>query len=114
RQAGQRRGAGMATLSVTHPDIYDFITAKDLDREAAEGDISTYNISVLVDDQFMRNARDGDDSYQAALLRDIAEHAWKTGEPGLIFIDTINRYNPALDALGPIKATNPCVTGDTL
>src|SRR5690606_32271743 len=43
-----RRGAGMATISIEHPDVHDFITAKDLDREKAEGDISTFNISVLV------------------------------------------------------------------
>ncbi|KHG66602.1 ribonucleoside-diphosphate reductase [Thermus sp. 2.9] len=49
-----RRGAGMATLSIEHPDLLDFLTAKDLDREKAEGDISTFNISVLVSDAFMR------------------------------------------------------------
>ncbi|RDI96113.1 ribonucleoside-diphosphate reductase [Meiothermus sp. QL-1] len=47
-----RRGAGMATLSIDHPDLLDFLTAKDLDREAAEGDISTFNISVLVTEAF--------------------------------------------------------------
>jgi len=54
RQGGTRRGAGMATLSIEHPDLLDFLTAKDLDREKAEGDISTFNISVLVSDAFMR------------------------------------------------------------
>ncbi|MER3536364.1 MAG: adenosylcobalamin-dependent ribonucleoside-diphosphate reductase [Thermus sp.] len=54
RQGGVRRGAGMATLSVDHPDILDFITAKDLDREGAEGDISTFNISVLATDAFLK------------------------------------------------------------
>ncbi|APD08940.1 MULTISPECIES: adenosylcobalamin-dependent ribonucleoside-diphosphate reductase [Thermus] len=49
-----RRGAGMATLAIEHPDLLDFLTAKDLDREKAEGDISTFNISVLVSDAFMR------------------------------------------------------------
>ncbi|AEV15598.1 Ribonucleoside-diphosphate reductase, adenosylcobalamin-dependent [Thermus sp. CCB_US3_UF1] len=53
RQGGTRRGAGMATLSIDHPDLLDFLTAKDLDREKAEGDISTFNISVLVTDAFM-------------------------------------------------------------
>jgi ribonucleoside-diphosphate reductase alpha chain len=53
RQGGTRRGAGMATLSVDHQDVLDFLTAKDLDREKAEGDISTFNISILATDRFM-------------------------------------------------------------
>ncbi len=52
RQGGVRRGAGMATISIDHPDVLDFLTAKDLDREAAEGDISTFNISILVTTAF--------------------------------------------------------------
>jgi ribonucleoside-diphosphate reductase alpha chain len=98
-----RRGAGMATLSINHPDIQDFITAKDLDREKAEGDISTFNISVLVSDDFMRCSKT-----MSGTLYDIANHAWQTGEPGLIFIDRINDYNPMRAAFGDIKATNPC------
>jgi len=53
RQGGTRRGAGMATIDVAHPDVLDFLTAKDLDREAAEGDISTFNISILASDAFI-------------------------------------------------------------
>ena len=53
RQGGTRRGAGMATIDVAHPDVLDFLTAKDLDREAAEGDISTFNISILATDAFV-------------------------------------------------------------
>ncbi len=105
RQGGTRRGAGMATMSVTHPDIHDFITCKDLGREADEGDISTFNISVLVSDAFMKKAKE---AKAAPVLQEIAEHAWQTGEPGLIFIDRINAYNPMRAALGEIKATNPC------
>lgn len=52
RQGGTRRGAGMATLAIDHPDLLDFLTAKDLDREAAEGDISTFNISILATQAF--------------------------------------------------------------
>ena len=104
RQGGTRRGAGMATMSVTHPDIQDFITCKDLEREEQEGDISTFNISVLVSDAFMEGAK----TRPSAALQDIAHHAWQTGEPGLIFIDRINAYNPLRGALGEIKATNPC------
>ena len=110
RQGGTRRGAGMATISITHPDIHDFITAKDLEREQAEGDISTFNISILVTDEFMQEAKG---KTGAGVLRDIADHAWQTGEPGLIFIDRINEYNPMREALGEIKSTNPCVTADT-
>jgi len=53
RQGGTRRGAGMATISIEHPSVLDFLTAKDLDREAAEGDISTFNVSILVSNKFM-------------------------------------------------------------
>jgi ribonucleoside-diphosphate reductase alpha chain len=54
RQGGTRRGAGMATIAIDHPDLLDFLTAKDLDREASEGDISTFNISVLVTESFWK------------------------------------------------------------
>ena len=118
RQGGTRRGAGMATMSVTHPDIQDFITCKDLEREEAEGDISTFNISVLVSDTFMETAKKtrasgAQQNVPRNVLQDVAEHAWQTGEPGLIFIDRINAFNPMRGALGDIKATNPCVTADT-
>ena len=109
RQGGTRRGAGMATMSATHPDIQDFITCKDLAREEAEGDISTFNISVLVTDDFMQRSK----GQKSGALHDVAEHAWQTGEPGLIFIDRINEFNPVRESLGDIKATNPCVTADT-
>jgi ribonucleotide reductase alpha subunit/intein/homing endonuclease len=100
-----RRGAGMATMSITHPDIQDFITSKDLDREQTEGDISTFNISVLVTDGFMAQAtKQG----KQGVLWDIADHAWQTGEPGLIYIDRINEQNAMRETLGDIKSTNPC------
>ena len=105
RQGGTRRGAGMATLSITHPDVHDFITSKDLEREQAEGDISTFNISVLVTDDFMRRAhREG----PQGTLWEIAQHAWQTGEPGLIYVDRINEFNPMRASLGEISSTNPC------
>ena len=105
-----RRGAGMATISVTNPDIEDFITSKDIAREKEEGDISTFNISVLVTDAFMEESKRGGGR---GVLQSIADHAWQTGEPGLIFIDRINQHNPMRGALGEIRATNPCVTRDT-
>ena len=105
RQGGTRRGAGMATMSITNPDLQDFITAKDLDREQQEGDISTFNISVLVSDDFMKeNIAD----VRQGVLWDIANHAWQTGEPGLIYIDRINEHNPMRAAMGDICSTNPC------
>jgi len=105
RQGGTRRGAGMATISITHPDVHDFITSKDLDREQAEGDISTFNISVLVSDEFMQTAQaEG----PQGVLWEIAQHAWQTGEPGLIYVDRINEFNPMRASLGDIKSTNPC------
>jgi ribonucleoside-diphosphate reductase alpha chain len=107
RQGGVRRGAGMATMSIDHPDIIDFVTAKDLDREYEEGDISTFNISVLVNDYFMSTYQMGVENSKE-LFQQIAEHAWQTGEPGLIYIDTINNNNLLLETEGPILATNPC------
>jgi ribonucleoside-diphosphate reductase alpha chain len=103
-----RRGAGMATMSITHPDISDFITAKDLEREQAEGDISTFNISVLVTDDFMQQNKHA----SSGTLWEIAEHAWQTGEPGLIYIDRINEHNPMRQSYGDIKSTNPCFPAD--
>ena len=105
RQGGTRRGAGMATISITHPDVHDFITAKDLDREQDEGDISTFNISVLASDAFMSESLS---EGNRGVLWDIADHAWQTGEPGLIFIDRINAHNPMRGVLGDIRSTNPC------
>lgn len=100
-----RRGAGMATISITHPDVHDFITSKDLEREQAEGDISTFNISVLVTDEFMQRAQaEG----PGGVLWEIAQHAWQTGEPGLIYVDRINEFNPMRASLGEIRSTNPC------
>ena len=104
-----RRGAGMATISITHPDVHDFVTAKDIEREQAEGDISTFNISVLVTDDFMKSTK----TEGRGTLQEIAEHAWSTGEPGLIYIDRINAENPMRAAYGDIKSTNPCFTADT-
>lgn len=110
RQGGVRRGAGMATLSAEHPDIQDFITCKDLKRERQEGDISTFNISVLVTRDFMRYAvrHAVPSTPESSTLDAIAQHAWETGEPGLLYVDTINENNLLYEEEGPIVATNPC------
>ncbi len=115
-QGGKRDGANMGVLRVDHPDIRAFIHAKD-DGTSAQ----RFNISIGVTDEFMRAAasggtitlrdpRDGaprgaEDA--ATLLEEIARSAWLTGDPGLVFLDAINRTNPT-PALGDIEATNPC------
>ena len=100
RQGGVRRGAGMATLSASHDDIFGFIEAKNLERERKDGDISTFNISVLMSGT--------PDTWDKFLLRTIADQAWATGEPGVIFEDVVNEHNLLAVVDGPIKATNPC------
>jgi ribonucleoside-diphosphate reductase alpha chain len=115
-RGGRRRGANMAVLDVSHPDIREFISAKH-----AAGRFEHCNLSVGVDDRFMRAAssggtydvRDPQSGKRAgrgdavALLRLIAEEAWTCGDPGLLFMDRINRANP-VPAMGRIEATNPC------
>jgi ribonucleoside-diphosphate reductase alpha chain len=116
RQGGRRRGANMGVLDVHHPDIEAFVTAK---RDPQR--LRNFNLSVAVDEAFMTaaaevrpialvNPRTGETtgSRQAnELLQLIATSAWETGDPGLIFLDRINRDNPT-PALGRISATNPC------
>jgi ribonucleoside-diphosphate reductase alpha chain len=113
---GRRRGANMAVLRVDHPDILDFVKAK---REGAS--FSTFNLSVGVTDAFMQAVRDGmayDLVHPASgrslgrqsapdVFDAIVDGAWATGDPGMLFIDAINRANP-VPHLGAIDATNPC------
>jgi ribonucleoside-diphosphate reductase alpha chain len=115
-QGGKREGANMGILRADHPDILEFVHAKD-DGVTAQ----RFNISVAVTDEFMaaaerreaytlRDPRDGSPrgSVNAGeLLDEIARAAWATGDPGLVFLDAINRHNPT-PALGEIEATNPC------
>ena len=116
RQGGRRRGANMGVLDVHHPDVETFIRAKE---DPAR--LRNFNLSVAVDDAFMRAAANGHEIAlmnprtgvvagrrdAAALLRLIASCAWQTGDPGLIFIDRISRDNPT-PSLGRITSTNPC------
>ena len=116
KQGGMRRGANMAILNVEHPDILKFIEAKD-NPEA----LTNFNLSVAVTDEFMKavekgtdynlvNPRTGEvtDKLNAKEVFDkIIDMAWRTGDPGVVFIDEINRHNPT-PKLGKIESTNPC------
>jgi ribonucleoside-diphosphate reductase alpha chain len=116
KQGGARRGANMGILSVHHPDILDFIRIK-----RRPGELENFNISVAVTDSFME-ALSGDKEYDllnprtGAVYRsirakevfsEIVESAWQTGDPGLVFIDVINRTNPT-PHIGVMESTNPC------
>jgi ribonucleoside-diphosphate reductase alpha chain len=116
KQGGARRGANMGILAVNHPDIEEFIKLK---RESRE--LTNFNISVAVTDDFLQALREDRDydlvnprtgekvkSVSAKKVFDeIVESAWETGDPGLVFIDVINRANPT-PHLGRIESTNPC------
>jgi len=116
KQGGKRRGANMGILRIDHPDIMDFIQMK-----ADMKTLQNFNISVAVTDKFMEalendseydliNPRDGEtvSTLKARMVWDIIlSNAWKNGDPGLIFIDEINRHN-ICPHLGEIEATNPC------
>lgn len=116
RQGGRRRGANMGILRVDHPDILEFITAKEKETE-----FRNFNLSVAVTDDFM-DAVEKNREYPLINPRTkkavrwinarkvfdlIVAMAWKNGEPGVIYLDTINKHNPT-PKLGEIEATNPC------
>jgi len=113
KEGGIRRGANMGILGIEHPDIEKFIKCKD------KGSFSNFNISVAINDKFM-NAVQENKTFELVfngklhkkvsakkLFNMIAKHAWQTGDPGILFIDTINKANPT-PSLGKIEATNPC------
>lgn len=102
QQGGMRRGANMGILNINHPDIREFIHCKDED-----GTISNFNISVGIFDDFMEKALANPKSEEAALLKEVADCAWRTGDPGIIFLDAINRGNTTPN-LGALESTNPC------
>ena len=122
KQGSTRRGANMGILHVTHPDILKFIGSKEDGKS-----ISNFNISVAVTEEWMEKVRDdaeydlinprtgkATDRLAAREVFDrLVEMAWKTGDPGIVFLDRINNDNPT-PQLGQIESTNPCITGDTL
>jgi ribonucleoside-diphosphate reductase alpha chain len=116
KQGGKRRGANMGILNADHPDIIKFITAK-----SDETTLSNFNISVGATDEFMEAVKKGS---QWSLINPrtnrevrtvgsrqifdlIVNNAWRSGDPGMIFLDEINRHNPT-PQLGRLEATNPC------
>lgn len=102
-QGGKRHAAQMAILHCDHADIDKFITCKDNDPYG----FTTLNLSVAATDDFMTRALSDLESPQAALFNKIVHMAWKTGDPGLFFIDTANKSNPT-PWLGPITGVNAC------
>jgi ribonucleoside-diphosphate reductase alpha chain len=116
KQGGARRGANMGILRVDHPDILDFIRLK-----TKPGELTNFNISVAATDAFIEAVK-GDGQYELVNPRsgrtvgkmrarevfdEIVKSAWETGDPGLVFIDKINRANPT-PQVGTMESTNPC------
>ena len=116
-QGGKRDGANMAVMSIYHPDILEFIECKKV-----EGDIHNFNISVGVDSNFMEAVKH-DMDYSLINPKDntvtghlnakevfnkIVEGAWRNGEPGMIFLDQVNKDNHVSEKYGEMIATNPC------
>lgn len=114
KQGGKRRGANMGLLRVDHIDIEEFIKCKD-QKEI----LNNFNISVALTDEFMEAVKNNKDFVlkfpnveskivnAKKLFDQICEHSWNSGDPGIIFIDEINRYNPT-PHIGDIETTNPC------
>jgi ribonucleoside-diphosphate reductase alpha chain len=101
KQGGTRRGANMGVLSVDHPDILEFIEAK---RDLKS--VTNFNLSVGMTRNFMDRLTEGEPG-ACVQFEKAAEAAWFSGDPGVVFLDQMNRFNPN-PLLGPFEATNPC------
>jgi ribonucleoside-diphosphate reductase alpha chain len=116
KQGGTRRGANMGILRVDHPDILEFIRCKE-----REGDLNNFNISVALTEKFMKSVKKNEEYdliathtgqskgklNAADVFGILVQKAWESGDPGIIFLDRINRDNPT-PHLGDIESTNPC------
>ena len=116
KQGGTRRGANMGILRVDHPDIEKFITCKE-----REGELNNFNISVALTEKFMQAVEQDEEFDLIAphsgqskgklkareVFFTLARKAWESGDPGIVFLDRINRDNPTPDQ-GEIESTNPC------
>ncbi|WP_209625977.1 adenosylcobalamin-dependent ribonucleoside-diphosphate reductase [Methanobacterium petrolearium] len=136
KQGGRRRGANMSILQIDHPNILEFITVKEKRKENSgkldekemttsrrefRDQLTNFNLSVAVDDEFIQKVQDDNlielvnprnnglvMSVPARMIFDLMVHtAWESGDPGILFMDEINRHNPT-PQLGLIQATNPC------
>jgi len=123
KQGGIRRGANMGIINSNHPDIEKFITAKEGNKQ-----LRNFNISILMMSDFWKYY-DANEPYPLVsprtgeivryvnprmLFDRVVYQAWESAEPGVIFFDKVNKYNPFFEHLGPIVTTNPCVSADTL
>lgn len=116
KQGGTRRGANMGILRIDHPDILDFIRAKE-----REGEFNNFNLSVALTEKFMQAVEKAEDYDLIApeshkpvgklnakdVYELLVQKAWESGDPGIVFIDRINRDNPT-PKQGPMESTNPC------
>lgn len=117
RQKGRYESGNLAIINVDHPDVIEFASAK-----ITDGDLPLTNISVGISDAFMRAVADKatwqlkdpqtgtvvEELPATDLFADICKLAWQTGDPGVVFLDHLNRDNPLLDSAGPITAMNTC------
>jgi ribonucleoside-diphosphate reductase alpha chain len=116
KQGGTRRGANMGILRVDHPDIMEFIKAKERD-----GELNNFNLSIGLTEKFMRAVEKKEEFELIApnsgqvvdrlnareVFNLLVQKAWESGDPGIVFLDRINRDNPT-PAMGEIESTNPC------
>jgi ribonucleoside-diphosphate reductase alpha chain len=98
-QGGKRNGANMALLPISHPDILEFISAKEVD-----GSLFNFNFSVAISDSVMKGVERGDEN---PIFESLVDHAWANGEPGVLFPDTVNAAN-STPKLGLLLGVNPC------